>query len=88
MYNKKTDIWSYGTVLYEIMTRKIPYPGFDIMQVAASVMMGELSLIPEIEKQENSQPALMVKIFKKCLKFDAEERPLFDEIVAMFDNEK
>ena len=86
IYNKKTDVWSYGIVLYEILTRKTPYHGYDLMQVAGSVMLGELSVIPEIEENQHNYPEVVVKILKECLRMDPEERPSFEEVVARFDS--
>lgn len=72
-------------MLSELLTRKTPYPGNDIMQVAASVMMGELSLVPVIEADSLEYPAILVQLLKACLKFNPDERPLYDEIVKTFD---
>eukprot|EP00027_Filamoeba_sp_ATCC50430_P003991 CAMPEP_0168564304 /NCGR_PEP_ID=MMETSP0413-20121227/13170_1 /TAXON_ID=136452 /ORGANISM="Filamoeba nolandi, Strain NC-AS-23-1" /LENGTH=949 /DNA_ID=CAMNT_0008595959 /DNA_START=88 /DNA_END=2934 /DNA_ORIENTATION=- len=70
VYNYKTDVWSYGVVLYEIMTRKLPYFEYDLMQVAANVMMGQMSLIPDIEKKKHLYPPVMVTVMKQCLQLN------------------
>jgi predicted Ser/Thr protein kinase len=85
LYNKKTDIWSYGVVLYEILTRKLPYHDTDLIHIATSVSLGELSLIPDIEKEEEKYPVVLVKILKMCLQRDPQDRPLFEDVIDVFD---
>ncbi len=29
VYNVKTDVWSFGVVIFEIMAKTDPYPGLD-----------------------------------------------------------
>jgi len=85
LYNKKTDIWSFGVVLYEIMTRKIPYYNEDVIFIATRVTLGELSLIPEVEKDQHLYPNRLVKIIKMCLNHSAQDRPVFDDVIEIFD---
>jgi len=85
LYNKKTDIWSFGVVVYEIITRKVPYSDADVINIATSVVLGERSLVPEIEKDQHMYPEVLVKIIQVCLKHSPQDRPLFDNIINVFD---
>jgi len=89
LYNKKTDMWSYGAVLYEIMTRKMPFHQYDLVHVATSVSLHELSLIPEIKENASiyKYSTVLVRIMEKCMEFDPEKRPLFENVVQMFDEQ-
>ena len=88
IYNNKTDVWSFGVVQYEIMARKVPYEGKDPVHIATSVALGELSLVPEILEKSDTYPPILVKIIQSCLQFDAEVRPLFEDIIKMFDEQE
>jgi len=84
VYSQKTDAWSFGVVLYEILTRKLPYQNLDLVHVATNVIMRELSLVPEIEKdaEVKKYPVILVKALQQCLSFEPQERPDFETIVA------
>ena len=43
-YTAKTDMWSLGCVLYEIMALKTPFLGQDVEEVYMKVVKGLLSL--------------------------------------------
>ena len=85
LYNRKTDVWSYGVVIYEILTAKIPYAGVVSTEAAVGIMMNNLSLIPEIEQNASVYPAILVHLVKVCLQFDPDARPSFKDIVQMLE---
>jgi len=75
IYSTKSDVYSYGCVLIELITRDVPFA--DIPQafdVAMSVVRdGATPPIPE-----NTPPPL-VDLIKSCFQ-DANHRPSFQEI--------
>ena len=40
-YNSKTDVWSLGVVLYEIMCLKLPFQGSNIRQLCVNIMRSD-----------------------------------------------
>jgi len=86
-YSTKSDVWSFGVVIFEILTRKSPYEDFNLMQIATKVAMGTLSLAAELERQPDfvSYPKNIVSVFKSCLEFRPERRPEFEDIINLLD---
>ncbi|KAK7945777.1 hypothetical protein WMY93_001505 [Mugilogobius chulae] len=70
------DTYSYGVVLWEMLTREVPFKGFEGLQVAWLV----------VEKQERltvptSCPASFAELMKKCWQADPKDRPLFKQVL-------
>ena len=85
LYNTKTDVWSFGVTIYEILTHKVPYEELDLMQTCGGVMMGTVSLLPKIEAKELEYPGVLVMVMKQCLVRDPAERTDFTQVVEIFD---
>lgn len=62
-YSIKTDIYSFGIVMYEVITREIPFADLDIMQVGIQVSSGQTTIIDCIKKDE-SYNSLLIEIMK------------------------
>jgi hypothetical protein len=78
-YSEKSDVWSFGVVLFEITTRGDPYDGVDAIQVATKVAKGHLKCEPA-----EDCPPLLADIMIDCMSFDPKERPTFREICKLF----
>ncbi|KAG9271458.1 mitogen-activated protein kinase kinase kinase 20 isoform X1 [Astyanax mexicanus] len=71
------DTYSYGVVLWEMLTREIPFKGLEGLQVAWLVVeKNERLTIP------SSCPASFAGLMRKCWETDSVKRPLFKEIMS------
>ncbi|CAF2598586.1 unnamed protein product [Rotaria sp. Silwood2] len=75
-FSTKSDVWSFGVLLWECLTGEIPYKGFDPMQVAFGIATNKYSLpIPSTCPEEFSQ--LMTNCWKIC----PPDRPTFSMLL-------
>ena len=68
--DRRTDIWSFGCVLYEMLSGERPFPGETVTDVIASIIHKE----PNWDAIPKDVPPGVVRVLKKCLSKDATER--------------
>jgi serine/threonine protein kinase len=68
--DRRTDIWAFGCVLYEMLTAKMAFSGESITETLAAVIREEpdWSLLPP------NTPAAIRNLLARCLKKDARQR--------------
>ncbi|RZC89074.1 hypothetical protein C5167_030767 [Papaver somniferum] len=76
--DEKSDVYSYGVVLWEIATQKIPWDNFNSMQVIGAV--GFMDQRPDIPKEMDPP---WVSIIESCWHSDPKCRPTFQELLEM-----
>jgi serine/threonine protein kinase/Tol biopolymer transport system component len=67
----RTDIWSFGVVLYELATRKLPFAGETKGDVIANILSKEPAPITEYVP---NAPLELQRIIAKCLRKEREQR--------------
>jgi len=79
LYSYKTDVWSYGVVMYELLERQDPYGDLDAVTVGMRVVYEGLRL-----QCPQRAAATWKELMTKCFKENSEERPTFKEIANSF----
>lgn len=91
-YSEKSDVFSYGVTLFEIVTGHAPYEGMDLLSVAVQVRDHGLNALKELEEEEKKRnlqiPSYIKEIMAKCFKYSPEDRPSFEEIVLLLERYK
>jgi serine/threonine protein kinase len=80
-YSEKSDVWSYGALLVELITGGEPFPGLDLMNVATEVRDGRATALSFVS-QDNTAPSWILELIQLCFTFHEKERPSFNEVVA------
>lgn len=80
-YDEYSDIYSYGMILWEMVTRETPFKGFSITQIIGAVGFDNYQL----PRPEKGNP-LILHIMEKCLNRIRTKRPSFKMIVESLQN--
>ncbi|OHS99985.1 hypothetical protein TRFO_33445 [Tritrichomonas foetus] len=78
-YNEKVDVYSYGMILYEMTTGKVPYCDVPSNQLLTQIRDGKK---PSLKKA----PKTIKSLIEECWSNDPQSRPSFDTIFNKFKN--
>ena len=70
MATKRSDIWAFGALLYELLTARRAFPGSDVSRVLADIVTRE----PDWELLPAETPASVRRLLRRCLAKDPSER--------------
>ncbi|MCP9258512.1 hypothetical protein DINM_001545 [Dirofilaria immitis] len=82
IYSSKSDIWSFGIVMYEIFNcgRK-PWPQKPVKWIATKIRKG---VTPEMPKR---MPRLVREIASACFQVEPDKRPTFRQPIKFIEND-
>ena len=78
-YTPATDVWAFAMMIYEFMTRKLPYDGKSQPEIFAAVKDGRP---PDLSLIEEGCPEALKDIMLDCLVVNPQDRLSFKDIVA------
>jgi Tol biopolymer transport system component len=68
--DKRSDIWSFGCVLYEMLTTTIPFKGETVSDTLANILQTE----PDWQALPQATPANIHSLLRRCLEKDPHHR--------------
>src|SRR5450631_4137868 len=68
--DKRTDIWAFGAVLYELLTGKQAFHGDDVTDILGAVLRME----PDWSQLPEATPAAIRTLLRRCLRKDKRQR--------------
>jgi serine/threonine protein kinase len=70
LVDKRTDIWAFGCVLYEMLTGRRAFDGDDVADVLAKILQRE----PDYTRIDRHAPPSVRKLLRRCLEKDRTRR--------------
>ncbi|XP_054224284.1 ankyrin repeat and protein kinase domain-containing protein 1 isoform X3 [Homo sapiens] len=81
----KYDVYSFAIVIWELLTQKKPYSGFNMMMIIIRVAAGMRPSLQPVSDQWPSEAQQMVDLMKRCWDQDPKKRPCFLDITIETD---
>jgi len=80
-YNQKAEIYSFGMILYELLTERIPFEGCGRLEALGKICEGEEPVVPMVAAALGVEHDL-VMLMKECIQREPEQRPELLDIVC------
>lgn len=82
--SKKADVYSYGVIVWEMVTRKFPHDGLEMSSMYKLMSNANEKNIPLFTPPSDCDP-LLKTIIESCVIPKPDQRPHFTDIVKIFD---
>ena len=77
MYDEKVDVFAYGALLWELVSREVPYDGLDVQDIRTKVERDEPLKIPY-----GTDPRIG-QLIHECRNSNPSDRPSFGRILEI-----
>lgn len=81
-YNLSVDVYSFGLLLWEVLSMKIPFEGYN--EAMFTEMVANFGDRPKVN---DSWPPNLIKLTKQCWDGHSKKRPLMSEVVTCLEKE-
>ncbi|XP_014640636.1 PREDICTED: ankyrin repeat and protein kinase domain-containing protein 1 [Ceratotherium simum simum] len=81
----KYDVYSFGIVIWELLTQKKLYSGFGMMTIIIRVATGMRPSLQPVSDEWPGEAQQMVDLMKRCWDQDPKKRPCFPDITVETD---
>ena len=68
--DKRSDVWAFGCVLYEMLTGRRAFAGDDVTEILANVLKAQ----PDWTRLPSETPAAIRRLLRRCLEKDRAQR--------------
>ena len=80
-YSARADVYSFSILMYEVITREVPYRGKKQEEIRTQVLLNNLR--PDLKLIPPSCPGKLLTLMTLCWKQEAEKRPSFSSILDL-----
>lgn len=78
---KAADMWSYAMVLWELVTRQVPFGDMSPMEIGMKIALEDL----RVTLPANVGGGHLARLIKICMNEEPGKRPTFDQIIPILD---
>jgi len=65
-YSEKADVWSFGVVVWELLTRRVPFEGMEPLAVAYHIGTGSLKVSSSVLSSERDCCLCFLKLLTQA----------------------
>ena len=76
-YDEKTDIWSLGCVIYELVALSPPFTASSHLGLAEKIINGKINRIPDRYSED------LQDVIQKMLQVDSKKRPTVEDLLKL-----
>eukprot|EP01084_Bolivina_argentea_P107077 191485_1 len=88
LYGFSADVYSYGCVIWEIVTRREIYKGKSYAEIQKFVLNNNRPIVLGSELQDCPDSNFIIRLMNQCWQTDPLTRPNFQQIVQMLEERK